>query len=41
MRHFIHFIDLKSQIIKDNDLSKIIKQFIILYIVQYVSKSRR
>jgi hypothetical protein len=32
--------DLKSQITKDTDLSNIIKQFLILYIVQYVSKSR-
>jgi hypothetical protein len=33
--------DLKSQITKDNDLSNVIKQFIILYTIQYVSESRR
>ena len=38
--YFIIFIDLHSQITKDSDLSYIIKQFIILYIVQYVRKSR-
>lgn len=31
-------LDLKSQITRDTDLSNIIKQFILLYIVQYVSK---
>lgn len=34
----IFLLDLKSQITKDIDLSNIIKQFLLLYIIQYVSK---
>ncbi|CAF0977060.1 unnamed protein product [Rotaria sordida] len=39
--HSQTFDNFKSQITKDNDLSNIIKQFIILYIVQYVKSQNQ
>lgn len=39
--HLFHHLDVQSQIIKDMDFSNIIKQFLLLYMVQYVSHSNR